>query len=93
MPQFYLLPDLPGMDVKDKLIQLTAELAVHTGNLEDPETAAKNLYDRLIVFLPPPPPYSVLEDGLNLVNHHDFRKVGLTSLLFYAHFFVDRSRV
>ena len=61
LPQYYLLPDLPGMDVKDKLVQLTAELAVHTGNLKEPETAAKNLFDRLIDYLPLPP---MSEDGV-----------------------------
>ena len=80
MPQFYLLPDLPGMDVKDKLIQLTAELAVYTGNLKDPETAAKNLFDRLIDYLPLPPPVS--EDGsvLHEVSTLEFTKVGLAPL-------------
>lgn len=77
MPQYYLLPDLPGMDVKDKLIQLTAELAVFTGNLKDPETAAKNLFDRLIDYLPLPPPVS--EDGsvLHEVSTLEFTKVGV----------------
>ena len=82
MPQFYLLPDLPGMDVKDKLIQLTAELAVCTGTLEDPETATKNLFDRLIDYLPLPP-QSVSEDGavLHEVPNLEFTKVCLSNII------------
>jgi len=85
MPQFYLLPDLPGMDVKDKLIQLTAELAVCTGTLEDPETATKNLFDRLIDYLPLPP-QSVSEDGavLHEVPNLEFTKVECLMFAFHA---------
>jgi len=84
MPQYYLLPDLPGMDVKDKLIQLTAELAVYTGNLKDPETAAKNLFDRLIDYLPLPPPVS--EDGsvLHEVSTLEFTKVECLMFAFHT---------
>ena len=42
------------------MCKLTAELAVHIGSLKDPLTAAKNVFDRLIDYMPLPP---ATEDG------------------------------
>ena len=83
LPQYYLLPDLAGLDVKDKLVKLSAELAVNTGNLEDAETAAKNLFDRLIDYIPLPP---VSEDGnvVYEVPNLEFTKVECLIFTFHT---------
>ena len=46
LPHYYELPDLPGLDVRDQLVKLLAELAVNTAGLADPATAAANVFDR-----------------------------------------------
>jgi len=83
LPQYYLLPDLAGLDVKDKLVKLSAELAVNTGQLEDAETAAKNVFDRLIDYLPLPP---VSEDGnvVYEVPNLEFTKVECLIFTFHT---------
>ena len=55
------------------MCKLTAELAVHIGSLKDPLTAAKNVFDRLIDYMPLPP---ATEDGsLAEVPNLEFTKV------------------
>ena len=83
LPQYYLLPDLAGLDVKDKLVKLSAELAVNTGQLEEAETAAKNVFDRLIDYLPLPP---VSEDGnvVYEVPNLEFTKVECLIFTFHT---------
>ena len=91
LPQYYLLPELAGEDVRNQLCKLTAELAAHLGQLkvcqsyiycltllrfadpQDPGTAAKNVFDRLIDYMPLPP---ATEDGsLAEVPNLEFTKV------------------
>jgi len=81
LPQYYLLPELAGEDVRNQLCKLTAELAAHLGQLKDPGTAAKNVFDRLIDYMPLPP---ATEDGsLAEVPNLEFTKV--ESLMFAFH--------
>ena len=59
--------------IRNQLCKLTAELAVHIGSLKDPMTAAKNVFDRLIDYMPLPP---ASEDGsLVEVPNLEFTKV------------------
>ena len=59
--------------IRNQLCKLTAELAVHIGSLKDPMTAAKNVFDRLIDYMPLPP---ATEDGsLVEVPNLEFTKV------------------
>eukprot|EP00092_Neocalanus_flemingeri_P016303 GFUD01017648.1.p1 GENE.GFUD01017648.1~~GFUD01017648.1.p1 ORF type:complete len:555 (-),score=208.42 GFUD01017648.1:251-1915(-) len=73
LPHYYQLPDLTGMDTRNQLCKLTADLAVNIGSLKDPLTAAKNVFDRLIDYMPLPP---ATEDGsLAEVPNLEFTKV------------------
>lgn len=73
LPHYYQLPELTDMDTRNQLCKLTAELAVHIGSLKDPLTAAKNVFDRLIDYMPLPP---ATEDGsLAEVPNLEFTKV------------------
>jgi len=73
LPHYYQLPELTDIDTRNQLCKLTAELAVHIGSLKDPLTAAKNVFDRLIDYMPLPP---ATEDGsLAEVPNLEFTKV------------------
>jgi len=81
LPHYYQLPDLPGLDTRNQLCKLTAELAVHIGSLKDPKTAAKNVFDRLIDYMPLPP---ATEDGsLVEVPNLEFTKVECLMFTFH----------
>jgi len=81
LPHYYQLPDLTGMDTRNQLCKLTAELAVHIGSLKDPSTAAKNVFDRLIDYMPLPP---ATEDGsLGEVPNLEFTKVECLMFTFH----------
>jgi len=81
LPHYYQLPDLPGLDTRNQLCKLTAELAVHIGSLKDPMTAAKNVFDRLIDYMPLPP---ATEDGsLVEVPNLEFTKVECLMFTFH----------
>jgi len=81
LPHYYQLPDLPGLDTRNQLCKLTAELAVHIGSLKDPKTAAKNVFDRLIDYMPLPP---ATEDGsLAEVPNLEFTKVECLMFTFH----------
>ena len=59
--------------LRNQLCKVTAELAVNIGSLKDPMTAAKNVFDRLIDYMPLPP---ATEDGsLVEVPNLEFTKV------------------
>lgn len=60
LPHYYLLSDIPGADTKTLLCKLTAELCLHLGPLAQPGEAARNVFDRLIDYMPLPP---LAEDG------------------------------
>jgi len=60
LPHYYLLSEIPGTDTKTALCKLTAEMCLHLGKLNNPGEAAKNVFDRLIDYMPLPP---VTEDG------------------------------
>jgi len=60
LPHYYQLSDIPGADTKTALCKLTAEMCLHLGKLTNPGEAAKNVFDRLIDYMPLPP---VNEDG------------------------------
>jgi len=55
LPHYYQLPDLPGIDTRAQLVKLLAELTTTIGSLEEPKVAAKNVFDRLIDYMPLPP--------------------------------------
>lgn len=55
LPHYYQLPDLPGVDTRAQLCKLLAELTTTIGSLNDPELAAKNVFERLIDYMPLPP--------------------------------------
>ena len=75
LPHYYELPDLTGVEVRDQLVKLLAELAVNTAGLSDPATAAANVFDRLIDYMPLPP---ATEDGaMTEVPNLEFTKVGV----------------
>jgi len=81
LPHYYQLPDLPGLDTRNQLCKVTAELAVHIGSLKDPMTAAKNVFDRLIDYMPLPP---ATEDGsLAEVPNLEFTKVECLMFTFH----------
>ena len=76
LPHYYLLPELTGQEVsvQDQVCKLAAELAVFMDKLGDPATAASNMFDRLIDYMPLPP---ATEDGsLTEVPSIEFTKVG-----------------
>merc|ERR1719285_841099 len=60
LPHYYQLSDIPGADTKTALCKLTADMCLHLGKLDNPGEAAKNVFDRLIDYMPLPP---VNEDG------------------------------
>ena len=65
-------------NLRNQLCKLTAELAVHIGGMKDPMTAAKNVFDRLIDYMPLPP---ATEDGsLAEVPNLEFTKVESSNL-------------
>ena len=73
---------------RNQLCKLTAELAVHIGSLNDPLTAAKNVFDRLIDYMPLPP---VTEDGsLAEVPNLEFTKVVTDSLPQFVNVYPSR---
>ena len=75
LPNYYLLPELAGQEVsvQDQVCKLAAELAVFMDKLADPVTAASNVFDRLIDYMPLPP---ASEDGsLTEVPSIEFTKV------------------
>lgn len=61
LPHYYQLSDIPGADTKTVLCKLVAELCLHLGTLDNPGDAAKNVFDRLIDYMPLPP---ATEDGV-----------------------------
>ena len=75
LPHYYELPELSGQDVsvQDQVCKLAAELALFMDKLSDPATAASNVFDRLIDYMPLPP---VTEDGsMTEVPSIEFTKV------------------
>lgn len=82
LPHYYELPDMSGVDVKDQLCKLAAELAVNVDTLPDANTAASNIFNRLIDYMPLPP---VTEDGaLAEVPNLEFTKVECLMFAFHA---------
>ena len=85
LPHYYELPELAGVDVQDKLCKLTAELMVTCGKLSDPVTAASNVFDRLIDYMPLPP---VSEDGaMAEVPNLEFTKV--TTIILFGFNYIE----
>jgi len=82
LPHYYELPDMSGLDVKDQICKLAAELAVNVAELPDANTAASNIFNRLIDYMPLPP---VTEDGaLAEVPNLEFTKVECLMFAFHA---------
>jgi len=82
LPHYYELPDLTGVEVRDQLVKLLAELAVNTAGLADPATAAANVFDRLIDYMPLPP---ATEDGaMTEVPNLEFTKVECLMFAFHS---------
>merc|ERR1712025_1339799 len=82
LPHYYELPDLTGVEVRDQLAKLLAELAVNTAGLADPATAAANVFDRLIDYMPLPP---ATEDGeMTEVPNLEFTKVECLMFAFHS---------
>jgi len=55
LPHYYQLPSLPGVDTRAQLCKLLAELTTTIGSLNEPKDAAKNVFERLIDYMPLPP--------------------------------------
>lgn len=84
LPHYYLLPELTGQEVsvQDQVCKLAAELAVFMDKLGDPATAASNVFDRLIDYMPLPP---ATEDGsLTEVPSIEFTKVECLMFAFHS---------
>lgn len=84
LPHYYLLPELTGQEVsvQDQVCKLAAELAVFMDKLGDPATAASNVFDRLIDYMPLPP---ASEDGsLTEVPSIEFTKVECLMFAFHS---------
>jgi len=60
LPHYHQLQDLPDIDTRGQLVKMLAELTIHIGGLEDASTCAKNVFERLIDYMPLPP---AEEDG------------------------------
>jgi hypothetical protein len=60
LPHYHQLQDLPDIDTRSQLIKILAELTANIGGLEDATTCAKNVFERLIDYMPLPP---LEEDG------------------------------
>jgi len=60
LPHYHLLQDLPDIDTKSQLLKLMAEMTANVGGLTQPTLCAKNVFERLIDYMPLPP---VEEDG------------------------------
>ena len=68
-----ILLDIFQVSVQDQVCKLAAELAVFMDKLSDPATAASNVFDRLIDYMPLAP---ASEDGsLTEVPSIEFTKV------------------
>jgi len=81
LPHYYQLPDMGELDTRNQICKLLAELAVNIGGLKDANTAAKNVFDRLIDYMPLPP---TTEDGsLNEVPNLEFTKVECLMFAFH----------
>lgn len=84
LPHYYLLPELTGQEVsvQDQVCKLAAELAVFMDKLSDPATAASNVFDRLIDYMPLAP---ASEDGsLTEVPSIEFTKVECLMFAFHS---------
>lgn len=84
LPHYYELPELSGQDVsvQDQVCKLAAELALFMDKLSDPATAASNVFDRLIDYMPLPP---VTEDGsMTEVPSIEFTKVECLMFAFHS---------
>lgn len=82
LPHYYELPELAGQDVKHQLVKLTAELAINSDKLSDPVTAASNVFDRLIDYMPLPP---ATEDGaMTDAPNLEFTKVECLMFAFHS---------
>lgn len=82
LPHYYQLPDLPGSDTRTVLCKLLAEMAVNLGSLTSPDVAAKNVFERLIDYMPLPP---ASEDGsLTDVPSLEFTKVECLMFTFHC---------
>jgi len=82
LPHYYQLTDLPGVDIRAQLCKLLAELTTTIGSLEEPKVAAKNVFDRLIDYMPLPP---IDADGsLTDVPDLEFTKVECLMYTFHG---------
>lgn len=82
LPHYYQLPDLPGTDTRTSLCKLLAEMAINIGVLSDPSVATKNVFERLIDYMPLPP---ASEDGsLTDVPSLEFTKVECLMFTFHC---------
>jgi len=82
LPHYYQLPDLPGVDTRAQLCKLLAELSTTIGSLNQPKNCAKNVFERLIDYMPLPP---ILEDGsLSEVPDLEFTKVECLMYTFHG---------
>jgi len=84
LPHYYELPELSGQDVsvQDQVCKLAAELALFMDKLSDPATAASNVFDRLIDYMPLPP---VTEDGsMTEIPSIEFTKVECLMFAFHS---------
>jgi len=82
LPHYYQLPDLPGLDTRTTICKLLAEMSSNIGTLKDPDSAAKNVFERLIDYMPLPP---VTEDGsLTEVPSLEFTKVECLMYTFHC---------
>jgi len=81
LPHYYQLSDIPGADTKTLLCKLTAEMCLNLGKLTNPVEAAKNVFERLIDYMPLPP---LTEDGsVTEVPNLEFTKVECLMFAFH----------
>jgi len=72
LPHYHELQELPDLDTRAQLIKMLAELTTDIGELDDAPNCAKNVYERLIDYMPLPP---VEEEGVTEPPALEFTKV------------------